>query len=99
MAKKTAAKAATPSPSFEDAIAELEKITRDLENGGLSLDDSIKAYERGVELKKICQTKLDEAEKKLEVLERKEDGSFQKTPVDQSETQTGSLDQNRLFQN
>lgn len=60
-------------PTFEEAIEELEKITRDLENGNLSLDESIQSYEKGMELKKLCLGILEKAEKKLEYLERKED--------------------------
>jgi exodeoxyribonuclease VII small subunit len=52
--------------SFEEALAELEKIVARLESGQGSLDDAIKAYERGSDLKKHCQKKLDEARMKVE---------------------------------
>lgn len=52
--------------SFEDALAELERIVDRLEKGEGTLDDAIKAYERGSELKKHCQKKLDEARMKVE---------------------------------
>lgn len=54
------------SMSFEQALAELEKIARDLETGNTSLEQSINAYERGVMLKKHCETKLKEAKTKIE---------------------------------
>lgn len=52
--------------SFEQALAELEKIVQDLESGKAALEDSIGAYERGVTLKKHCEQKLREAQAKIE---------------------------------
>ena len=52
--------------NFEDALAELEKIVRSLESGDADLKSSIDSYERGVELKKICEEKLKEAQAKIE---------------------------------
>jgi exodeoxyribonuclease VII small subunit len=52
--------------NFEEALAELEQIVGRLESGQGSLDDAIKAYERGSDLKKHCQKKLDEARMKVE---------------------------------
>ena len=52
--------------SFEDALAELEKIVRALEEGRGKLEDSIKAYERGAALKKHCEAKLREAQAKVD---------------------------------
>lgn len=98
MAKKSSAKTSQEQPTFEQAILELEQITRALEGGGLTLDDSINAYERGVALKKICQSKLNEAEKKLEYLERKDNGSLEKVAIEDNEIQNGTTDQTRLFQ-
>lgn len=64
--------------SFEEALNELEKIAEKLERGQLSLEDAIKAYERGMELKKICADRLKEAEGKIEVLSKSSDGSLVK---------------------
>jgi exodeoxyribonuclease VII small subunit len=62
--------AATPADiaalSFEDALAELEKIVRQIEDGRGKLDDAISAYERGVTLKRHCESKLKEAQAKIE---------------------------------
>lgn len=51
--------------SFEDAMRELEGVVDQLERGDVPLEDSIKLYERGAELKKRCETKLKEAEEKV----------------------------------
>ena len=53
---------------FEDALGKLEKIVSDLENSELSLDDSIKKYEEGIKLARICSQRLEQAKKKVEVL-------------------------------
>lgn len=52
--------------SFEDALAELEKIVRQIEDGRGKLDEAISAYERGVWLKRHCESKLKEAQAKIE---------------------------------
>jgi exodeoxyribonuclease VII small subunit len=52
--------------SFEDALGELEKIVRQIEDGRGKLDEAISAYERGVALKRHCEGKLKEAQTKIE---------------------------------
>ena len=52
--------------SFEDALEQLENIVRELEEGSGELDASIKAYERGAHLKHHCESKLKEAQKRVE---------------------------------
>lgn len=81
--------------TFEEAIEELEEITRNLESGRLSLDDSIAAYEKGMELKKVCLEMLNRAEKKLEYLEKKDNGNLEKQSID-SEMETEII-QSSLF--
>lgn len=61
---------------FEEALARLEAIVAQLENGGLSLEKSMAQFEEGMRLNKLCQAKLREAEQKIERLVRKEDGSL-----------------------
>jgi exodeoxyribonuclease VII small subunit len=56
---------------FERSLAELEGIVEKLEQGDLSLDDSLKHFERGVQLTRICQAALKQAEQKVEILMRK----------------------------
>ena len=51
--------------SYEDAFNRLQKITELLENGNVSLDDSIKYYEQGILLKNFCEKKLKDAEMKI----------------------------------
>jgi len=53
---------------FEDALQKLEAIVKKLEDGNLSLEESLKAFEEGVRLSRFCSKKLDEAEKKVEIL-------------------------------
>lgn len=56
------------SPSFEDALAELEQLVARLERGDLSLEASLEAFERGVNLTRLCQKSLQEAEQKVQIL-------------------------------
>jgi len=52
--------------SFEDALAELEGIVRRLEGGQVKLDEAIQSYERGAQLKRHCETKLNEAQQRVD---------------------------------
>ncbi|HEV8030522.1 MAG TPA: exodeoxyribonuclease VII small subunit [Stellaceae bacterium] len=52
--------------SFEDALAELEQIVRRLEAGQVRLDEAIQCYERGAELKRHCEKKLNEAQQRVD---------------------------------
>ncbi|CUL33849.1 TPA: exodeoxyribonuclease VII small subunit [Listeria monocytogenes] len=56
---------ATKKKTFEEAIAELETIVETLENGSASLEDSLDMYQKGIELTKLCQDKLQSAEKRM----------------------------------
>ena len=66
----------TQEIKFEEALARLEAIVAQLENGGLSLEESMAQFEEGMRLNKLCQAKLREAEQKIERLVRKDDGSL-----------------------
>jgi exodeoxyribonuclease VII small subunit len=68
--------------SFEQALAELERIVQDLERSQLDLDAAIAAYERGVELKRHCEGKLREAQLRVERISLGEDGAPRATPAD-----------------
>ena len=63
---------------FETALKKLEDVVRRLEGGDLSLEESLKAFEEGVKQAAFCARKLDEAEKKVELLLKEKDGSFYK---------------------
>lgn len=56
------------TPSFEDALSELEQLVTRLERGDISLEESLEAFERGVNLTRLCQKSLQEAEQKVQVL-------------------------------
>lgn len=59
----------TPQPTFESALAELEKIVGSMEAGQMPLEDSLAAYRRGAELLKFCQSQLQSAEREVKILE------------------------------
>lgn len=59
---------------FEKALQRLETIVTELEQGELSLDDSLRIFEEGVKLSKTCLKMLDEAERKIEILVKDKDG-------------------------
>jgi exodeoxyribonuclease VII small subunit len=61
-------------PDFEAAMRELEQLVERLEQGDLSLEESLAAFERGVSLTRACQSALKEAEQKVEILLKKAGG-------------------------
>jgi exodeoxyribonuclease VII small subunit len=63
-----AEEAASEGQSFEELLAKLEGAVRDLEEGELSLDDSLKKYVEAVETYRVCRRRLEEAQRKIEVL-------------------------------
>ena len=65
---------------FEDAFRKLESIVKKLEDGNLSLEESLKAFEEGVRLSRFCSKKLDEAEKKVEILLKDSNGRLVPKP-------------------
>lgn len=67
--------------SFEEALAELETIVRQLEQGDVELEQSIAIYERGAELKKHCEGRLKSAELKVEQIVQGNDGAPKTEPA------------------
>lgn len=65
---------------FEEALQKLEGLVKRLEDGKLSLEESLQAFEEGVRLSRFCSRKLDEAEKKVEILLREADGRLTAKP-------------------
>ena len=67
--------------NFEEALARLEEITRTLEDGDLSLEASLKVFDEGIRLAEFCSKKLDEAQKKVDILLKK-NGELVARPFD-----------------
>src|SRR5438270_6891909 len=67
--------------SFEDALAELEQIVRRLEAGQVKLDEAIQCYERGAQLKQYCETKLAEAQQRVDRIVIGPDGAPTTAPA------------------
>jgi exodeoxyribonuclease VII small subunit len=67
--------------SFEDALAELEQIVRRLEGGQVKLDEAILAYERGAQLKRHCERKLNEAQQRVDRIVIGPDGAISAEPA------------------
>ncbi|ACI97999.1 exodeoxyribonuclease VII small subunit [Rhodospirillum centenum] len=67
--------------SFEDALAELERIVRQLEEGKARLDDAIRFYERGTLLKRHCEMKLRDAQQKVDRITVAADGALAAEPA------------------
>jgi exodeoxyribonuclease VII small subunit len=65
---------------FEDSLNKLEKIVSQLEEGDTSLEESLKLFEEGIRLSRLCNQKLDEAEKRVEILLKGEDGTLKGKP-------------------
>ncbi|QDU38042.1 Exodeoxyribonuclease 7 small subunit [Maioricimonas rarisocia] len=71
MAKKKARsgkKDETSDPGFEDALAELHDVVRDLEEGELPLEESLQRFERGIALMRVCRERLAKAEQQIQML-------------------------------
>ena len=71
---------AMPKERFEDALNKLEKIVSKLEEGDIPLEESLKLFEEGIRLSRFCNQKLDEAEKKVEILLKDKDGLLKSQP-------------------
>jgi exodeoxyribonuclease VII small subunit len=68
--------------SFEDALAELERIVKGLEGGQQKLEDAITAYERGALLRRHCEAKLAEAETRVQAIVQRADGALSAKPLE-----------------
>ena len=74
---------------FEEALGKLEDIVRKMEAGDMTLEESLKAFEEGIKLARLCSRKLDEAERRVEVLIKQEDELVIK-PFQVEENESGS---------
>ena len=68
--------------SFELALKELEGIVKQLETGEAKLEEALVLFERGVKLTRFCSQKLDEAEKKIELLVKDSQGQYRAIPFE-----------------
>jgi exodeoxyribonuclease VII small subunit len=75
-------------PTFKEAIEELEKITDSLESGELELEKSLALFERGVELIKYCQDKLDGAQAKVELLVDSLEGEVEAAELEEEQDES-----------
>ena len=69
---------------FEDALNKLEKIVAKLEGGDVPLEESLRLFEEGIRLSRLCNQKLDEAEKRVEILLKNKEGALKPQPFDPS---------------
>lgn len=70
---------------FEDALKKLEEISEKMGEEGLSLEESIKMFQEGMELSAFCNSKLDEAEKKINIVKKNSEGKLIETEFMQEE--------------
>ncbi len=74
---------------FESALAELETIVKTLEDGQLPLEQSLERFERGIALSRFCHTRLDDAERRVELLTERGDTRPAPDPIAGVRTSTG----------
>lgn len=67
---------------FEASLIKLEEIVKRMETGSLSLEDSLKAFEEGVKHAAFCSSRLDDAERRVEILLKQKDGSLKREPFE-----------------
>ena len=67
--------------TFESSLKELETIVKQLEDGDMALEESLKLFEKGVRLSRECRERLNNAERRIEVLMKEADGSISLEPI------------------
>jgi exodeoxyribonuclease VII small subunit len=77
------------APDFEQALAELENLVERLERGDLPLDEALKSFERGVALTRHCQSCLQAAQQKVDILLKK-GGEAQAVPFEEAGAEAGA---------
>ena len=70
------------APDFETALKRLEEIVKKLESGDLTLDASLELFEEGIQLSRLCHVKLGQAERRVEILLKTNDGEQQAVPFE-----------------
>jgi exodeoxyribonuclease VII small subunit len=71
---------------FEAALARLEEIVQELEKGDLPLEQSLKFFEEGIKLSRICNKRLEDAERRVDILLKAADGSMKAVPFEEEES-------------
>jgi exodeoxyribonuclease VII small subunit len=71
---------------FEAALARLEEIVQELEKGDIPLEKSLKLFEEGVKLSRVCNKRLQEAERKVEILMKDREGNIRAEPFKEEES-------------
>jgi exodeoxyribonuclease VII small subunit len=70
---------------FEAALARLEEIVKELETGDLPLEESLKLFEEGIKLSRLCNKRLEEAERRVEILLKSKNGTVTAQPFEEQE--------------
>lgn len=76
---------------FEESMTRLEEIVNQMESGDLPLEDTLRLFKEGMRLSEYCSGALTEAQRKVEVLLKKGDGTYEKEPLDQDEQEEQSV--------
>ena len=79
--------------NFETSLEELERIVRELEQGELTLEKSLELFEQGVKLSRECQERLSQAERRIEILMRDNQGRAVVRPFDPESESNGGSDE------
>jgi exodeoxyribonuclease VII small subunit len=72
----------TEAPDFETALKRLEEIVKKLESGDQSLDSALELFEEGIQLSRFCHSKLEQAERRVEILLKSSSGPPQAVPFE-----------------
>jgi len=75
--------------NFEKDLEKLEQIVQNLEKGELTLEEALKQFEEGIRLARQCEKALSEAERKIEILLKNEEGEIEAKPFDLADTDNG----------
>jgi len=85
------------SRTFEASLEALEQIVQQLESGDLALEKSLELFEQGIRLSRECQERLSQAERRIEVLLRDNQGRPVVAPFEQKQTSADSTDDDNAF--
>jgi exodeoxyribonuclease VII small subunit len=70
------------APDFESALKRLEEIVKKLETGELSLDSALELFEEGIKLSRFCHTRLEQAERRVDILLKSDSGQVRAVPFE-----------------